>query len=151
MGIKFKEFIKNSADFQKTINKIPKKHYNLIKDYNIKFESGDVVSNDKNYIGIIDEKNKIIKISCPWYYSREFTFLHEIAHSVWKHILSDDNVKNWKQICKKYNIKNISKEAKKSLEQNSEEIFCMAYANFYTKHKLKTYDSKLFDNFIKSL
>lgn len=154
--MKFKEFISKSDrhDVNNVLQKLPKKHYNLIKDYKISFESGSTLKKDKKHIGFIDEEKKLIKIAAPWYYSREFTLLHEVAHSVWKYELSNKNKKEWKEIVKLSKDKqksNITKEASKSLDQQEEEIFCMAYANYYSKHKILTYDNENYYKFIKNL
>ncbi len=150
--MKFKEFVNKSEalDIKNTLSKIPKKHFLSIKDYKVSFESGEVLKGDSKHIGFIDEKNKKIKIASPWYYSKEFTLLHEIAHSVWKN-LDKKQKQKWKEIVKVFSNKDVNKEAKKSLNQNDEEIFCMCYANFYSKHKLLTYDEKTCKDFIKNL
>ena len=154
--MKFKEFLKKTdrIDVEKALDKIPKSHHNLIKDYKISFEGESTLKGDSGHIGFIDEKKKIITIAAPWYYGREFTFLHEIAHAVWKHIVSEDQKKRWDKLIKsnkKKQKENLSKEAAKSLDQKNEEIFCMVYANYYTKHKILTYNDKNYYNFIKNL
>jgi ABC-type Mn2+/Zn2+ transport system ATPase subunit len=153
MEIKFKQFIKESdiRDIESTINNIPESHKKLIKNYEIKFDKENTLKKDSNHIGYINEKEKIINIASPWHYSKEFTLLHEIAHMVWKYILSDQQINDWNKITKTTKIKNISKKAIKSLNQNPEEIFCMAYANFYSRHTLLTYNSNKFNNFIKNI
>lgn len=148
----FKLFLENSehydSDIKKTLNKLPKKHCDLIKDYKIKFEHKNTLKNDLNHIGFIDEKNKIIKIAAPWNYGRSFTLLHEIAHAVWKYIVTTKQKKEWSEIFEKQK-KNMKKH--ESLDQSAEEIFAMAYANFYSKHKLLTYENKAWNSFISKL
>lgn len=147
----FKLFLENSehynSDIKKTLNKLPKKHRDLIKNYQIKFEPKNTLKNDSNHIGLIDEKNKIIKIAAPWNYSRSFTLLHEIAHAVWKYVVKEDQKKQWNKIFKEQK-KNMKHD---SINQSAEEIFAMAYANFYSKHKLLTYDNKAWNFFISKL
>lgn len=154
--MKFQEFINKSDEFdiKKVLKNIPKKHYNLIKDYKISFEGGSTLKKDSGHIGFIDEEKKLIKIAAPWYYAREFTLLHEIAHSVWKHVVSDEQKKQWEKAVKsnkKDQKENLSKEASKSLDQNDEEIFCMTYANYYSKHKILTYNTEDYYKFIENL
>ena len=47
---------------------------------------------------------------------------------------------------KEMNKKEISKS---SLNQGAEEIFAMSYANYYSKHKILTYNHPKWMNFIK--
>ena len=123
-----------------TLKKIPKKHRKLVKGFNVKFTPNNTLKNDKNHIGYI-HKNDIV-VAAPYNYGREFTFLHEIAHMVWEKLVDEDTKKEWNKLYKKY---------KKDLKQNSEEIFCMVYANVYTKHKLKTYDKTELEDFVKKI
>ena len=147
----FKLFLENSelydSDIKKTLNKLPKKHRILIKDYKIKFEPKNTLKNDSNHIGFINEKNKIIRIAAPWNYGRGFTLLHEVAHAVWKYIVTDEQKKEWNKIYKQEK-KKIKHE---SINQSAEEIFAMVYANFYSKHKLMTYKNKIWNSFIEKL
>lgn len=140
----FKKWLitENKNDIKKTLGKIPRKHYSLIKKYKIKLEPDNTLKNDKDHIGFIDEKNKKIKVAAPWHYGREFTLLHEIAHSVWKYLVSSKNKKKWKKIVK--NTKNKQK-------QNDEELFCMAYANYYAKNKIEIHNHEKWNEFIKLL
>ena len=121
-----------------TLKKIPKEHAALIKDFNLKFTPNNTLKNDKNHIGFIHKKN--IVVAAPYNYGREFTLLHEIAHMVWEKLVSKELKIKWNNLYKKY---------KKKLKQNSEEIFCMVYANIYVRHKLETYDNKELEDFIK--
>lgn len=121
-----------------TLKKIPKEHAALIKDFNLKFTPNNTLKNDKNHIGFIHKKN--IVVAAPYNYGREFTLLHEIAHMVWEKLVSKELKIKWNNLYKKY---------KKKLRQNSEEIFCMVYANIYVRHKLETYDNKELEDFIK--
>lgn len=152
----FKLFLENTENYSKdvkiTLKRIPKKHYDLIKKYTIEFEPNNTLKGDSDHIGLIDEKNKKIKIAAPWNFSREFTILHEIAHAVYRE-LDKLKKKKWKDIVKKNTNKQIKEnpQAKNSLKQNAEEIFCHCYANFYAKHKNSTYNNKQWMNFIKSI
>lgn len=140
----FKDFVKQSdkKDVEKAIKKLPEKHKKLIKDYTLKFEEEFTLKKDPNHIGLIDEKNKLIIIASPWHYSREFTMFHEIAHAVWKYIVKKEEKKEWSKILE--NTKN-------KQNQNNEELFCMAYANYYSKHKVEIHNHKSWNEFIKKI
>lgn len=151
----FKLFLEKTEfytqDVKKTLGKIPKDHANLIKNYKIKFEPENTLKNDSNHIGFIDEKNKKIRVAAPWNYSRSFTFLHEIGHAVWKYKLDEKQKKEWAKILKstkEKQKKNLPKESRDALNQDVEEIFCMAYASKYSKHPIITYTNKDWDSFI---
>jgi hypothetical protein len=146
----FKIFLENletnSKDIRQCIKKLPKKHADLIKDYKIKFEPNNTLKKSNKHVGFIDEEKKTISVAAPWNYSRSFTLLHEIAHAVWKN-LADEQKEEWKKIF----LKEKNKMKNKSLNQNYEEIFAMAYANFYSKHKLLTYENKSWNKFIRKI
>lgn len=148
--MKFKEYSEMSdnckKDIEKTLKKVPREHAKLIKDYKIIFEPLNALKNDKNHIGLIDEKNKTITIAAPWNYSREFTLLHELGHAVWKYFVTDQNKEKWKIL-----LKDVKEKNKKDLNQNEEEIFCMIYAQIYAKNKLEKYDHKVLIDFVCEL
>lgn len=123
---------------ESTLKKIPQKHADLVRGFNLKFTPNNTLKNDKDHIGYIFKKD--IVVAAPYNYGREFTLLHEIAHMVWEKLISEKIKKEWNKVYKKY---------KKELNQNPEEGFCMVYANFHVKHKLKTYDKHDLENFIK--
>jgi hypothetical protein len=131
-----------NKDVNKTLRKLPKDHFDLIKKYKIQFEPNNTLKGDSDHIGFIDEEKKKIKVAAPWRYGREFTLLHEIAHAVWKYKVSEEKKKEWSKIIK--NTKNKQK-------QNNEELFCMAYANYYSRHKVEIHNHEKWNNFIKSL
>jgi hypothetical protein len=147
----FKIFLENlenySADVKQSIKKLPKDHAALIKGYKIKFEPNNTLKNDAGHIGFIDEEKKTITVAAPWNYGRNFTFLHEIAHAVWKYKVSQEKKKEWTELF----LKEKKKMKHESLNQNAEEIFAMAYANFYSKHKLLTYNNEKWNNFVKNI
>lgn len=141
--INFRQFLEDAEnnDVQETLHKLPKKHQLLVKGYKIKFQSGHTLKGDKQHVGYVDDGPKEIVIAAPWNYSRSFTFLHEIGHMVYSK-LEDNKKQEWKKIFSK---------TKKKPQQNAEEAFCMAYANFYSLHKVKTYDFPSWNNFIKEI
>lgn len=136
-----------SKDLKQTMKKLPKDHCVLIKGYKIKFEPTNTLKNDSEHIGFIDEEKKIIRIAAPWNYGRNFTLLHEIGHAVWNKKLDEKKKKEWNVLFKKEK----NKIKHKSLNQNAEEIFAMCYANFYSKHKILTYNNSKWMKFIDSL
>lgn len=148
----FKLFLESQEykdDINKTLGKLPKDHSLLIKKYKIEFQPNNTLRGDSKHIGFIDEENKKIKIAAPWNYCREFTFLHEIAHAVWKYKVPKDKKKEWNELFK--SEKHKMRDNKESINQNAEEIFAMCYANFYTKHKISTYKNEKWNKFIKNL
>lgn len=154
--MKFKDYLilkeHEDRDVKRTLEKIPKKHSDLVRDYKIVFQKSNTLKGDKNHIGLIDEKEKTITIAAPWNFSREFTILHEIAHAVYAK-MEEKAKEQWSQIIKN-NIKNQIKknpQAKDSLKQNPEEIFCNCYANFYCKHKNSTYENPNWKDFIEKI
>lgn len=146
--MRFKQYLSDeeNKDVRKTLEKIPKSHSDLVKDYEISFQSKNSLRGDDKHIGFIDEKNRKIVISAPWNYGREYTLLHEIGHAVWKYLVGEDKKGEWKKTVAKVRSKN-----KKELDQNDEEIFCMSYAQHYAKNKLCKYDHEELDEFISSI
>lgn len=135
---------KMESEEQKNINatlkKLPKKHRMLLNGFKVKFSPNNTIKGDHNHIGYIF-KDKI-EIAAPWNYGREFTFLHEIGHLLWEKIVTKEQKKAWSKIV----LKN-----KNRLKQGDEELFCMAYANTYAKHKIKAHSNENWEKFIKSL
>lgn len=145
----FKVFLENEEkkDVANALAKIPKHHSKLVHGYSVSLKGGNVLPGDKGHIGLIDDNKKQIIIMSPWHYGREFTFLHEVGHKVWAKL--DKNIRaKWIALAKatKKKFKN-----KSPLDQNEEELFCMAYAQFYAKYKIKQYDHKEWAEFIKNL
>lgn len=146
----FKEFLteseKHNEDVQKTLGKIPQMHSALVKGYKIKFQPGNTLKGDDGHIGFIDEEKKTITIASPWNYGREYTLLHEIAHAVWKYIVTDDLKENWHAL-----FKAEKKKDSTGLDQGSEEIFCMTYAQHYAHNKMVKFAHPRLVEFIKKL
>lgn len=143
--MEFKTFLTESeenTDVQSTLRKIPESHRKLVAGYQFKFQPGNTLKHDKKSIGEIDEEKKIITVCAPWNYGRQFTFLHEIGHLVWKYIMDEELRAKWK---KAYNA------VKHKQSQGMEEIFCMSYANYYAKNKVEIHNHKEWLNFIKNL
>ena len=146
----FKFFLESDQSYKKdtksTLNKIPKKHSGLIKDYKIIFEPDNTLKNDEDHIGFIDEEKKTITIASPWHYGREYTLLHEIAHAVWKYLINEKMRNEWSKAVKKE--KKIDKEG---LDQNVEELFCMTYAQYYCKNKMLKFEHPNLIKFIDKI
>ena len=146
--MKFRQYIseEEEKDIRSTLEKIPKKHSNLVKDYEISFHSSNTLKGDKKHVGFIDEDKKKIVVSSPWNYGREYTLLHEIGHAVWKYLVDDEKKSEWKKTLGVVRSKN-----KKDLSQDDEEIFCMSYAQYYAKNKLCKYDHKKLNDFVAKI
>jgi hypothetical protein len=147
----FKSFLESSfmTDVKKTVLKIPASHRNLVKGYKYKAEGGNTLSRDNKHVGEIDEKKKLIRVAAPWNYGREFTILHEIAHAVYKYFVNEKLRRDWSALLKKTKAK--SKEIRKYLDQDDEEIFCMIYAQHYTKNGMVKFEHPELEAFIEKL
>lgn len=141
----FKKFFENSEDIKETLSFLPKKHLKFLQDLELKYTCNNTLDSSKKHVGIL--KDKKITVSAPWHYSRQFTTLHEIAHIVWCKALSEDQRKAWNKIF--HDEK--SRMRHSSVKQSAEEIFCMCYANYYSRHKLMTFKNSKWDKFIKNL
>jgi hypothetical protein len=141
--LNFKKYLKEDKESKKdiynTISKLPKNHQKALNGLNIEYTCKNTLDFDKKHIGQL--KGKEIIVSAPWNYSRQFTTLHEIAHVIWCKVLNEEQKKQWEKISKNKKVK----------EKNKEELFCMAYANYYSKHKILIYQNKKWEDFIKKL
>lgn len=145
----FREFVENNmeeekTDIQNTLSKLPDSYQSLVKGYKWKFHSGNTLNGDNQHVGYIDDKEKTIAVAAPWNYSREFTILHEIGHKVWENFVANNQqlIQQWHQIVQ---------NTKTKQNQEPEELFCMAFACHYAKHKVFTHYKKEWDHFIKNL
>ena len=143
--MEFKQFLEATEE-QKNIKtmlaKIPKKHRNLVRGFKYEFIKGNTLDGDDENIGLCDKCKKKLTIAGPWHYGREFTTLHEVGHLVWE-MLPPEKKAEWKKVLKGTKGKH--------QRQNAEELFCMAYANTYAKHKDVIHDHPEWDQFIKKL
>jgi hypothetical protein len=127
----FKYFLEQTSEqeenIKKTLARVPKKHSALIKGYNFKWQCDNVLNGDGEHVGVIDPNDKTITVAAPYRYSREFTFLHELAHKVWENFVSPfpELVEKWKKIVK---------GTKNKMRQNAEELFCHGYAATYAQN-----------------
>jgi hypothetical protein len=145
--MKFKEFFilseQRDGDLKHTLQKIPQKHRDLTHGYRFKYQGGNVLKGDKEHIGSVDPDNQTITIAAPWNYGREYTILHEIAHIVWSK-LTKSQQEEWKQIIKNTKIK-------KGDRQAPEELWAMAYANYFAKNKIVKFTHDSWVNFVKKI
>jgi hypothetical protein len=148
--MRFSEYLnehsESDKDVKRTLGKLPSKHAGLVRGYKVVFQPSNSLKGDEKHIGVIDEKKKTITISSPWHYGREYTFLHEVGHAVWKYLVDEDKKAEWKKI-----LGVVKKNNKKDLNQNDEEIFCMTYAQYYSKNKMKKYDHDRLVDFVSKL
>jgi len=157
--MKFRTYLESDAgmgeekqDILKTLSKLPHSHRNLIKGFSWKFQGGNTLSGDDKHVGYMDDHSKEIAVAAPWNFPREFTALHEISHIVFER-LPNQLKQQWEQlVVKNRHIQaNENPQAKDSLNQNAEEIFCHCYACFYSKHKIATYNNPEWMDFIRNL
>jgi hypothetical protein len=129
-------------DIQQTLEKIPAHHRNLVQGFRWRFHIGNTLNGDDEHVGYMDDNTKEIAIAAPWFYSREFTILHEIAHRVWEKFVNQDLRNQWAQI-----VNNTPNRQK----QEPEELFCHGYGAAYAKHPPLTHYHKEWIEFIKNL
>lgn len=144
MMMTFKIFLENEEEknIRQTLNKLPSRHSDLVRGYRFTLKGGNTLPGDDEHIGYMDEKPKEICVAAPWNYGREFTLLHEIGHQVWDKLVPDALKKRWVDIVR---------QTKDRQKQSPEELFCMAYANFYAKNKMVIHDHPEWNKFIKDL
>lgn len=142
----FKEFVNSEEekDIQKTIQKLPPSHAALVQGFRWQLQGGNTLSGDNQHVGYMDKGEKEIAVAAPWFYPREFTLLHEIAHLVWER-LPEQIKAQWAQLV------NNTKREKDAQKQSAEELFSMAYATTYVKHPPTTFAFPKWMQFIKSL
>jgi hypothetical protein len=144
--VQFRHFIteseKGEADVKKTLAKLPDSHRKLAEPFKIKFEAGNTLKGDAGHVGCIDDEKMTITVAAPWSYGREYTFLHEIGHLIWKHFMDEKRQKEWAGIVKR---------TKEKAKDNNEELFCMAYASFYANKPVSIHDHPHWDDFIRRL
>lgn len=141
--MEFRTYIESTeemTDVNKTLMVIPKKHAQLVKGYKYDFKGDNTL--DGKHIGELDPEKKKITVASPWNYGRQYAVLHEIGHRVWEEFVTDEKKKEWMKIVN--NTKNKQK-------QNAEELFCMAYADFYAKNKVVIHNHPEWEKFIKSI
>jgi hypothetical protein len=156
--IRFKEFMQandmegEKEDIQKTLSKLPQSHSALVRGFQWKFHAGNTLNGDEEHVGYMDDSSKEIAIAAPWGYGREFCVLHEVAHKILNQLPKEVRNK-WVILLQRTQSKQIqdNPQNKDSLDQSPEEIFCMCYATYYSKHKLKTYYNPEWMQFIKNL
>lgn len=135
----FLEKTEEEKNVQQLLKKLPAGHRNLLKGYKFKYQGGNTLKGDDGHIGVIYQDK--ITVAAPWNYGREFTTLHEIAHLVWEYKMTPKLKNEWKEIVSK---------TKNKQKQIPEELFCMAYACHYAKHKIKIHDHPEWHEFIKN-
>lgn len=145
--LSFRRFVEfeeseEKSDIGRTLSKIPPSHADLVRGFNWKFSAGNTLKGDDQHIGYIDTRSKEIAVAAPWNYGREFTVLHEIAHQVWDNLMTPEQKSMWE---------NIVANTKNKQNQSPEELFCMAYANFYAKNKITIHDHPEWNNFVKGM
>lgn len=153
----FSQFLIEAEEEEKNIEamlkKLPKKHAALMKGFKFKYVPGNTLNGDDAHIGLI--KGKTVTVAGPWNYGREFTTLHEIAHQVFEKLVNTKLRKEWEKVLKEtkpQHIKELKSKGMKTdaLNQEAEELFCMAYAATYAKHPTVIYHCKEWTDFIKN-
>ena len=117
-------------------------HRKLVHGFDWKLQGGNTLKGDGEHIGYVDRMDQEIAVAAPWNYGREFAILHEIGHQVWDN-LPKEMQKAWFHV-----VANTQGETQ---DQPPEELFCMAYANFYVKNKIVIHDHPEWKQFINAL
>jgi hypothetical protein len=153
MNFRFFLESEEKKNVEELLASLPKSHRKLFDGYKFKYTKGNTLDGDNDLIGYI-HKNKIV-IAAPWNYGRGFTTLHEIAHLIWEHLVTDELKKEWREIIKRTKQKQIDKFQKKSqkeaIKQDDEEIFCMSYAAYYSNHPPIIWVNDEWNKFIKKI
>jgi cytochrome b involved in lipid metabolism len=136
----FEQTKEQEKNIKKTLAKLPKKFSALIKDYKLKWHNDNTLSGDDEHIGLINPIRKTITLAAPWNYGREYTFLHEIGHKVFENFMTDELMKEWKEVLKK---------TKHKLNQNPEELWCMAFANQFAENKIVVHTHPEWEAYMK--
>lgn len=139
--MEFRLFLENEEkkNLEATIKKLPKSHQSLLRGFHVKYQSGNTIKGDEGHIGFI-QGNKIV-VAAPWNYSREYTTLHEIGHLVYERLCSKEWKNKWKIVVKQ----NPHRQ-----KQDDEELWCMAYANYFALHKNVTHTHPAWQNYMKN-
>lgn len=145
----FKKFIlemdEREKDVLDTLSKLPKKYRNLVKGFKFKWEAGHTLKDYPGHVGLIDPKTKTITIAASFNYSRNFIFLHELAHIVYNVYCT----KKWKDLWAKTVVKHKDRQ-----KQNDEELFCHNFASYFANHQIVTHDHPAWvdymDKFVKA-
>lgn len=140
--MEFRLFIENEEkkNLEATIKKLPKSHQNLLRGFHVKYQSGNTIKGDDGHIGFI-QGNKIV-VAAPWNYSREYTTLHEIGHLIFEKLVTPETKKQWNELVKK---------EKNKKEKDSEELFCMVYAQVYAQNKTMKFDHPNLEDFVSKI
>lgn len=156
--LSFKKFFEQSEedkDILNTLNKLPRSHAALVKGYRFKFQDGNTLQGDKENIGYVDPKRKEIVVAAPWNYGREFTVLHEIGHQIYDR-LPRELRKKWEMIVqqtkdRQKQLAGYKGQSTDAIDQAPDELFCMAYAQYYSGSGLLKYDNNIWSQFIEDL
>tara|TARA_Y100000034_G_scaffold43496_3_gene53072 strand:+ start:6004 stop:6450 length:447 start_codon:yes stop_codon:yes gene_type:complete len=144
----FKAFLEQNGkeenkSVREALKKLPEAYRKLVRGFKFKFLDGSTLHGDSEHVGYMTNKPKVIAVAGPWHYGREFTLFHEIAHLVWEQLVDKEKRAEWKKVYK------ATKD--KHQHQGLEEMFCMAFANFFAKNKVVIHDHDNWKEFIKGL
>lgn len=138
----FKGWIEEKDDVKESIGKLPKSYQKLVTGYKIVFEIGNTLKGDDGHVGmVVNKPKKLIRVAAPWRFGREFALLHECAHLVYEVYMTPELKKEWSKITK------ATKDRKE--DESEEELFCHAFAAYYTKFPPAIHDHEEWRKFIK--
>ncbi len=155
--MRFREFVQQKdnmqgamQDVKETLAKLPPSHAALVHGFQWKFHAGNTLNGDEEHVGYMDDNSREIAVAAPWNYGREFTILHEVAHKVWEKFVMPNQqlVQQWYKLAQHMTPE---QQHDKSLQQEPEELFCMSYAQKYTKNKIEKFNNPLWEKFIGNL
>jgi len=142
----FKNYLEQTSkeenkSVKEALSKLPKAYKKLVKGFKFKFLDGSTLHGDEEHVGYMTNSPKVIAVAGPWHYGREFTFFHEIGHLVWEQLIDKEKRAEWKKV--------LAATKDKRQHQGDEEMFCMAWANFYSKNKVVIHDHPEWRAFMK--
>lgn len=141
----FKNFVREDEEVQKTLARLPKNIQTMLNGFEFRFYASNTLPGDDGHVGmVVSEPKRIIHISAPWRYGRQFTLLHEIAHIVYaKYIKDTPSEKEWAKIS--LNTKGRKKD------ENAEELFCHGFASMYSDYPVPIHDHPEWRKFIHNI
>lgn len=138
----FKRFLREDEAVRKALKKLPKHHRDLVKGFDVRFESGKTLHGVPGSVGMVEDDKKRITIAAPWAMPRDFVLYHEVAHMVFHKYLSKELRKEWSDVAKK------NKDRKR---ENEMELFCHAYAAHFAKYPPKIHSHPEWAKFIDKI
>ena len=133
--------MKDNADIEEALAKLPKAVRKLVAGFHIKLEPGNTLHGDDGHVGVImTHPKKQIKVAAPWNYGRAFALYHEVGHLVFAaHVKGTKWEEEWKSVCKK--------NPNRKKDEPDEENWCHSFSNHFIKHKVLTHTHPAWEDY----